>query len=28
MEVAIARDLLSGSRAEVGGPLPPGVAIP
>jgi tetratricopeptide (TPR) repeat protein len=28
MEVAIARDLLSGSRAEVGGPLPSGVAIP
>jgi hypothetical protein len=28
MEVGIARDLLSGSRAQLGGPLPPDVALP
>jgi hypothetical protein len=28
MEVAITRDILSGSRAEVGGPLPSGVPLP
>jgi hypothetical protein len=28
MEVAIAREILSGTRAEVGGPLPAGIALP
>ena len=28
MEVAIARDILSGPRVDIGGPLPPGVALP
>ena len=28
IEVAITRDLLSGPKSEVGGPLPPGIALP
>jgi hypothetical protein len=28
MEVGIARDLLTGSGAQIGGPLPPGLALP
>jgi cellulose synthase operon protein C len=28
MEVGIARDLLTGQRSQIGGPLPPGLALP